>query len=355
MFCIGLALMSVAHAHPLGNNTVNRQAGLKLSSSGITLDYRLDIAEIPTLLATTDADTDNDGTTTKAEWTDYAHAYGQRIQQGIVLRIDGEAVPLRLDSAVASLKPGAAGLDTLLLSARLSAPLQVHSGMKLTYQDTRESEQPGWKEVFFRAANGLAVRKSNVPAASSSRNLTVYPAGDLQNVLVATVEMGMVTPPKNATASAPESTVAPEMRQVEPPVAKALQPKQPLAPPTVVSANSRPTAIAPVAGPPPLPSTAPRATLPASHAPRTLPAWAFFRLGVHHIAIGWDHLMFLFGLILAQFSLRTSGALQSGVTLKLVAQPRLRRLIGVVTAFTIAHSLTLGLAANGWVRLPAHG
>ena len=62
--------------------------------------------------------------------------------------------------------------------------------------------------------------------------------------------------------------------------------------------------------------------------------------------------MFLFGLILGQFSVRAPGALQSGVTPQSVAQSRLRRLIGVVTAFTVAHSLTLALAANGWVRLP---
>ena len=352
MFCIGLALMSLAHAHPLGNNTVNRQAGLKLSPTAITLDYRLDIAEIPTLLATTDADTDNDGTTTKAEWADYAHAYGQRIQQGIVLRVNGEAVVLHLDSALASLKSGAAGLNTLFISARLSAPLQVHSGMKLTYQDIREPEQPGWKDVFFRAGYGLAVHASNVPVASSSRNLTAYPTSDLLNVLAATIEMGIIVPPENAAASQPESGAERAMRRVEPPVVKASQPTPPLTPPPVVSADARPTAIAPVAGPSPQPSAVPRATQPVSHAPRILPAWAFFRLGVHHIAIGWDHLMFLFGLILAQFSLRATSALHSSATPQWVAQPRLRRLIGVVTAFTVAHSLTLALAANGWVRLP---
>ena len=65
---MGLALASLANAHPLGNNTVNRQSGLALSPTTLTVDYRVDIAEIPTLLATTEADTDGDGSTSKAEW-----------------------------------------------------------------------------------------------------------------------------------------------------------------------------------------------------------------------------------------------------------------------------------------------
>lgn len=174
---MGLALASLANAHPLGNNTVNRQAGLALSPTTLTLDYRVDIAEIPTLLATTEADTDGDGSTSKAEWARYARAYAERIHPGITLRADGAPLTLHLDAARAALASGAVGLNTLLILARFSAPLQAQAGMKLTYQDQREPEQPGWKEVYFRAASGLEVRVSDVPAASQSRNLTVYPAG----------------------------------------------------------------------------------------------------------------------------------------------------------------------------------
>jgi len=69
--------------------------------------------------------------------------------------------------------------------------------------------------------------------------------------------------------------------------------------------------------------------VPTGGAPRTsFTAW--LRLGVEHILGGYDHLAFLLALLLV------------GGTLRGIAQ--------VVTGFTAAHSLTLALAALGWVR-----
>jgi len=62
-------------------------------------------------------------------------------------------------------------------------------------------------------------------------------------------------------------------------------------------------------------------------------AFGFFRLGVEHILTGFDHILFLFALIL-----------RGG---------RIGSLLGIVTAFTVAHSITLGLAVLGVVRPPA--
>jgi hydrogenase/urease accessory protein HupE len=58
----------------------------------------------------------------------------------------------------------------------------------------------------------------------------------------------------------------------------------------------------------------------------------FIVLGIEHILIGIDHLLFVAGLI---FIARTP-----------------RRVLATVTGFTIAHSVTLALAALGLIRLP---
>ncbi len=69
----------------------------------------------------------------------------------------------------------------------------------------------------------------------------------------------------------------------------------------------------------------------AAHTPAG--ATGFFLLGVEHIATGYDHLLFLLALILCG--------------------GRLIALLKIITAFTIAHSLTLGAAALDIVTLPS--
>ena len=59
----------------------------------------------------------------------------------------------------------------------------------------------------------------------------------------------------------------------------------------------------------------------------------FIQSGIHHIMIGPDHILFLIGLLLLGGTWRT--------------------LLGIVTAFTIGHSITLSLAALNFVTPPA--
>jgi hydrogenase/urease accessory protein HupE len=74
---------------------------------------------------------------------------------------------------------------------------------------------------------------------------------------------------------------------------------------------------------------------PEAEAPGTPPLPGFrsyLRLGVEHILTGADHLLFLLGL--------------------LVVCRRVRTVAAIVTCFTVAHSVTLALAALGVVTLP---
>lgn len=59
---------------------------------------------------------------------------------------------------------------------------------------------------------------------------------------------------------------------------------------------------------------------------------SYIALGMEHILVGIDHLMFVFALLLL---IRSPG-----------------KLIGAVTAFTVAHSITLALAAFQVIRIP---
>jgi hydrogenase/urease accessory protein HupE len=62
-------------------------------------------------------------------------------------------------------------------------------------------------------------------------------------------------------------------------------------------------------------------------------AWGFFRQGIEHILTGYDHLSFLVGLVLVR--------------------GKLKSVLALVTAFTLAHSVTLALAVLGvWAPSP---
>jgi hypothetical protein len=79
------------------------------------------------------------------------------------------------------------------------------------------------------------------------------------------------------------------------------------------------------------------AATPAFVVPAPLGTWgilsAYGALGISHILQGVDHLLFVFLLLLLMTDRRA--------------------LLAAVTAFTVAHSLSLGLAALGWIVVPA--
>jgi hydrogenase/urease accessory protein HupE len=78
---------------------------------------------------------------------------------------------------------------------------------------------------------------------------------------------------------------------------------------------------------------APEASAPDASAPQPAASFrGFLKLGVEHILTGYDHLLFLFGLLIACRRFSTAAK--------------------IITCFTLAHSLTLALAALDVVSLP---
>jgi hypothetical protein len=95
--------------------------------------------------------------------------------------------------------------------------------------------------------------------------------------------------------------------------------------------------------------------------------WAYLREGVWHIWIGFDHILFLVSLLLPAvvvWSARGPSAVAAGHSHKVARGaggwqpatafgPALWDVVRIVTAFTLAHSVTLSLAALGYVSLPS--
>ena len=75
---------------------------------------------------------------------------------------------------------------------------------------------------------------------------------------------------------------------------------------------------------------------------------AVVRLGTQHIWMGYDHVMFLVALLLPAVLLRREGRWREGAGFT----PALVNVVKIVTAFTVAHTVTLSLASLDVVRLP---
>jgi hypothetical protein len=75
----------------------------------------------------------------------------------------------------------------------------------------------------------------------------------------------------------------------------------------------------------------------------------YLRAGIWHIWSGIDHLLFLLSLLLPAVLVRR----QSRWEAVPIAAPAFANIVKVVTAFTLAHSMTLSLAAFDVIRLPS--
>ena len=93
LVAVGLATAGDASAHPLGNFTVNRYAGIELSGGRVYVHYSLDLAEIPTF---------QEGDAVRAP------GYARRVAERLVLTLDGRRVRSFSSSAASPRGPGRA-------------------------------------------------------------------------------------------------------------------------------------------------------------------------------------------------------------------------------------------------------
>jgi hypothetical protein len=87
----------------------------------------------------------------------------------------------------------------------------------------------------------------------------------------------------------------------------------------------------------------------SSHTSAGEQAWAYLVQGAHHIWEGFDHLLFLVSLLLPAVLMRRDERWQPAASFRAAFVD----VVKVVTAFTLAHSVTLSLAVLGIVSLPS--
>ncbi|MFF0594891.1 nickel transporter [Streptomyces antibioticus] len=163
-----LALLpaATASAHPLGNFTVNRYDGLVTAPGQLRVDHVEDLAEIPATQAKPDIE--------RLGTTEWARQRCATAASDSKVTVDGRAVPLTAGAARAVVRPGQAGLDTLRVECRLTAPLPADDTVTVTFHSAGASSGPGWREITARG-DRTTLTSSDVPKTSISGELTSYP------------------------------------------------------------------------------------------------------------------------------------------------------------------------------------
>ncbi|MFJ8908951.1 nickel/cobalt transporter [Streptomyces sp. NPDC102359] len=169
-----------ASAHPLGNFTVNRYDGLVAAPGELRVHHVEDLAEIPATQAGPDL--------TRLGRDVWARQRCATAARDSAVRADGRPAPLTVRSARVRVNPGQAGLDTLRVECRLTAPLPRDRTVAVGFRAAGEESGPGWREITARG-DRTTLTASDVPEESVSTRLTRYP------------ERRLTSPPDTRTAT----------------------------------------------------------------------------------------------------------------------------------------------------------
>ncbi len=133
----------------------------------------------------------------------------------------------------------------------------------------------------------------------------------------------------------------------------------PVATPVAASNDAVPATTAAPAAAAERPATAPPAGDPDAEAAPLSAFLGFVREGIHHILIGYDHILFLLSLLLPSVWQRrrerdaVTGIERTRWVPATALRPVLASVLKVVTAFTVAHSITLALSVFDIVNPPS--
>jgi nickel/cobalt exporter len=177
---LALALPTAAWAHPLGNFTINHFAGLNFAQQAITIDYVLDMAEIPAFQEIALFDTNGNGQPDAAESATYHAAKCLSLRSDLDLRVNNQSRPLALSSSNIEFPAGAGGLLTLRLNCIFNTSL-TDQATNISFTDNAYAERIGWREIVV--TSDKVALQGDFASTSISDRLMKYPEDLMSNPL----------------------------------------------------------------------------------------------------------------------------------------------------------------------------
>ena len=177
---LALALPTAAWAHPLGNFTVNHFAGLHVAQQKISIDYVLDMAEIPAFQEIAIFDANGNGEPDTAESAAYHSAKCESLRSDLDLRVNNKPATLALSSSNIEFPAGAGGLLTLRLNCNFTTSL-TSEATNVSFIDNSYPERIGWREIVVTGDN--VALQGDFASTSISDRLTKYPEDLMSNPL----------------------------------------------------------------------------------------------------------------------------------------------------------------------------
>ena len=221
--------VSVLHAHPMGNFSVNHYARIEVGQPSTNVLFVLDLAELPSfeLMQRWGLQAQSPHAELERKAIAEARVWTRQLQ----FTANGKRITPVFERGEFVMTDGAGGLPVMRISSHLK--LAAEPGT-LEYADkTYPDRTAGWKEVVVVARGAAALGKSSAGSTERSGGLAAYPQDPA------------VSPPQDLTASvewkgAPGAvpvTVSEAVKPVEQPVARETVPV-----PVVATVPASPTA-----------------------------------------------------------------------------------------------------------------
>lgn len=175
-------LATAAHAHPLGNFTVNHHTGLTFRKDAVDALIVVDRAEIATAQERPRVDRDHNGAVDAAETRSFAAGDCAQLTRQLRLDIAGTPVRWKTVSSTFEFRPGEGGLRTSRLSCTLAARADLGGPADVDVRTEYDERRIGWQEMTARGL-GVTLTRSTLPTTSPTDELRHYPKDPLATPL----------------------------------------------------------------------------------------------------------------------------------------------------------------------------